>query len=248
MEKLIVANYVCNLELKDLGIILPCYGNIETPLFWWKDVRNLADIKAEAPSDFVKGIELEDDEIFTAILGSENFSEGKIRHGGLRKGTEITMFSENGLYEILLAKPKLRKFRKPVKHILKTLRQDGMYITGEDIVNNVQELDELLNKAYERKVLRKFGIGVRKDLTSVVQENLNPKNKFLYATITDQLIYKPTVGKTAKELKTKFHTKKLRDEHFTCEELTKIANQEQFVSNLIEKFKDYNKVKEIVNM
>ena len=243
-----VVNYVCDLKMEDLKIELPCYGDLENPLFWWKDIRNLAGLKAEAPSDFTKGIDLEDDEIFTVILGSENFSEVKYNHGGLRKGTEITVFSEEGLYEILLAKPKLKQFRKPVKHILKTLRHDGLFITGENEVNNVEELDDLLNKAYERKILRKFGIGVRKDLTKVINDSLNPNNRFIYATITDQLIYIPTVGKKASELKVKFNTKKLRDDHFTNEELTAIANQEQFVSNLIEKFKDYHKVKEIVYM
>lgn len=246
-EELKIANYVCDLNLEDLGIVLPCYGSIEEPLFWWKDVRDLRpDIKAKDSTNFIGDVELEEDECFQVILGTGKNQVAS--HGGIRQGSEMLVFSEDGLYEILMSKPKLKQFRKPIKKILKTLRQDGMYITGEDNVNSAEELDELLKAAYERKILRKYGIGVRKDLTKVIDEILKPENKFLYATITDQLIYLPTVGKTASQMKKEFDTKKLRDEHFTNEELVKIANQEQFISNLIEKLKDYHEVKKVVGM
>jgi prophage antirepressor-like protein len=246
-KELTIANYVCDINIEDLHITLPCYGSIETPLFYWKDVKDLSkEIKSNDSSNFIKGVELDENECFQVILGTEKNSVSS--HGGIRKGSEMLVFSEDGLYEVLMAKTKLKHFRKPIKSILKTLRQDGMYISGEDNVNSVEELDELLNSAYERKILRKYGIGVRKDLTKVIDESLHPKNKFLYATITDQLIYMPTVGKTASQMKKEYKTEKLRDEHFTNEELMKIANQEQFVSNLIEKFKNYHKVKEVISM
>ena len=248
-ERSKVVDYICDIELKDLNITLPCYGSLEEPLFWWKDVRDLANGKEDKPSLFLRTVDLdEEDEVLNVILGVSKKVTGKLEHGGLRSGTDLVMFTEEGLYTVLMSKPKLKQFRKPIKKILKILRQDGLYITGEEEANAVDELNSLLEKAYERKILRKYGIGVRKDLTSVIKDSLNPTNKFVYSTVTDNLIYIPTVGKKASQLKKEFGVSKLRDDHFSNEELNKIAEQEKFVSNLLDKFKDYGKVKEIVNM
>lgn len=141
--KLLTINYVRDLELKDLGIVLPCYGSIEKPYFFWKDVRNLGTTKEEAPSQFLRGIELEEnEEILTVILGYAKNAQGKKEQGGLRQGTEIRVFTEDGLYEVLMAKNGLKQFRKPIKKILKEIRSNGGYISEDATEEQVEKLIE----------------------------------------------------------------------------------------------------------
>lgn len=164
----------------------------------------------------------------------------------------VTIISFDGLMDACGSARGERKeiwksFRKWINNtVIPNIYKDGMYVNGEEDAANANELLDLIDEATERKVMRKYGIGVRKDLTSNIKENINPKNYHMYATITDQLVYKPLFDKTAKQLKQEFGTNKLRDELFSAEQLSEIAKQEEFVDRLVVALKDYHKVKAIV--
>lgn len=139
-----------------------------------------------------------------------------------------------------------KSFRKWINNtVIPNLYKDGMYVDGEEDCSTREELESLIDEATEWKIMRKFGIGVRKDLSGDIKENLS-HNKFMYSTVTDQLIYKPLFGKTAKQIKAEYGVNKLRDDLFTTKQLSDIARQEEFVDRLIIALKDYHKVKDIV--
>lgn len=133
------------------------------------------------------------------------------------------------------------------EEVIPTLRKDGMYVNGEEDVESVEELNQIVDEAMERKVLRKFGIGVRKDWGKTIEENWNIKTKYQYATYTNELVYKPIFNKTAKQLRDEFKVQKLRDNLFTLEELSNIAKLENEICTLIEFGADYYGVKDYVN-
>lgn len=177
-----------------------------------------------------------------------------LTNGGMQ---ELLVINESGLYQVIVSITKKNKERYDkardfkrwlTKEVIPTLRKDGMYIDGEEDCKTKQELEELTQEALEWKVLRKFGIGVRKNMTgSIKSVNLTSDDKYnIYAKVTNELIYEPLFNKTASQLKSQFKVKQLRDELFTTEELKKIASQEEFVDRLIFSLKDYDKVKAIV--
>ena len=133
------------------------------------------------------------------------------------------------------------------EEVIPTLRKDGMYITGEEDVDSVEELTQLVDEAMERKVLRKFGIGVRKDWSQTIKSNWSVRNRYQYATYTNELVYKPIFNKTAKQLKVEHKVDKLRDDLFTLKELSDIAKLENEICTLVEFGADYYGVKEYVN-
>ena len=133
------------------------------------------------------------------------------------------------------------------EEVIPTLRKDGIYVNGEEDVESVEELNQIVDEAMERKVLRKFGIGVRKDWSKTIEENWNIKTKYQYATYTNELVYKPIFNKTAKQLRDEFKVQKLRDNLFTLEELSNIAKLENEICTLIEFGADYYGVKDYVN-
>ena len=133
------------------------------------------------------------------------------------------------------------------EEVIPTLRKDGIYVNGEEDVESVEELNQIVDEAMERKVLRKFGIGVRKDWSKTIEENWNIKTKYQYATYTNELVYKPIFNKTAKQLRDEFKVQKLRENLFTLEELSNIAKLENEICTLIEFGADYYGVKDYVN-
>lgn len=164
--KLLTINYVRDLELKDLGIVLPCYGSIEKPYFFWKDIRDLGTTKEEKPSLFLRGIELEEnEEILTVILGVAKNETGS----NIKKGTEIRVFTEDGLYEVLMAKNGLKEFRKPIKKILKEIRLNGGYISDDATEEQVEKLVENYSMRSITKTIHECDV---MELENVVNEIL----------------------------------------------------------------------------
>lgn len=168
---------------------------------------------------------------------------------------EMTFISESGLYEVILSKkPKseekrnhIKQFKKWItKEVIPTLRKDGMYVDGEENVESAEELIQLVDESMERKILRKYGIGVRKNLTGTIKENWVIKTPKQYGMYTNELVYKPLFNKTASQLKKDYNVKQLRDDLFTNDELSKISNVENDATTLIEFGADYYKVKEYI--
>lgn len=163
----------------------------------------------------------------------------------------VTIISFDGLMDACGSARGERKeiwksFRKWINNtVIPNIYKDGMYVDGEEDCKTSEEVLNLIDEATERKIMRKYGIGCRKDLVGDIKDNLST-NPHMFATVTDQLIYKPLFGKRARDLKEEFGVTKLRDDLFTTEELSDIAKQEEFVDRLIVALKDYHKVKDIV--
>lgn len=166
-----------------------------------------------------------------------------------RKTQEMLCISEQGLYKLIFKsrKPFAQSFQDWIcGTVIPNLRKDGMYINGEEEVESVEELNNLVTEAMERKVLRKYGIGVRNSLTDVIRDKWTISNRFQMATYTNELCYKPLFNKTAKQLKDEFATKKLRDDHFTEEDLVRVADIEKEVALLIDFGQDYYAIKKYI--
>ena len=163
---------------------------------------------------------------------------------------EMSIVSEKGLYKLIFKsrKPFAEEFQDWIcEEVIPLLRKDGMYVNGEEDIESVEELNQIVDEAMERKILRKFGIGVRKDWSKTIEDNWNVRNKFQFATYTNELVYKPIFNKTAKQLKVEFEVNKLRDDLFTIDQLSDIAKLENEICTLIEFGADYYGVKDYVN-
>lgn len=164
--------------------------------------------------------------------------------------TNVLCVSEQGLYKLIFKsrKPFAEEFQDWIcEEVIPALRKDGMYVNGEEDVKSVEELTQLVDEAMERKVLRKFGIGVRKNWSKTIEDNWNIRNRFQFATYTNELVYKPIFNKTAKQLKKQFEVQKLRDDLFTLEELSNVAKLENEICTLVEFGADYYGVKDYIN-
>lgn len=169
---------------------------------------------------------------------------------------ELRIINESGLYSAVLSitkrnqtrYEKAKEFKRWItKEVIPAIRQDGMYVNREEEMESVEELNQAIDKAFERKILRKYGIGVRKDLTSTIHNNWLIRNRYQMATYTNELVYKPLFGKTAKQLKEEYQTTSLRDELFTEDELVKIANVEGEIATLVEFGSTYHQIKNYMN-
>lgn len=196
------------------------------------------------------------------ILGLSNVSKSLNNHKEGKDKTTLTIsysgnmttnmlcISEQGLYKLIFKsrKPFAEDFQDWIcEEVIPALRKDGMYVNGEEDVQSVEELTKLVDEAMERKVLRKFGIGVRKNWSKTIEDNWNVRNRFQFATFTNELVYKPIFKKTAKQLKQEFTVNKLRDDLFTLDQLSEVAKLENEICTLVEFGADYYGVKEYIN-
>nr|DAV07598.1 MAG TPA: KilAC domain protein [Caudoviricetes sp.] len=123
-----------------LGKEFKIYGDFENPLFLAKDVAEWIEYEISNVSKMVKSID-ENEKIITRT-----------------NNTSATFLTEDGLYEVLMQsrKPIAKEFKKEVKKILKTIRQNGMYAT-EKLLDNpdlaIQAFTRLKEEREKRKAL-----------------------------------------------------------------------------------------------
>ncbi|MDO9083370.1 MAG: BRO family protein [Humidesulfovibrio sp.] len=103
---------------------------------------------------------------------------------GLFEGTlgcgRMALISESGLYKLILrahpnANPAAKRFQNWVtREVLPALRQDGMYVMGEEKVKTGEmSLDELITKGYEALLIKNSRLSVElAESKAVVQNNL----------------------------------------------------------------------------
>lgn len=98
-----------------LGKDFRIYGTPENPLFLAKDVANW--IENKQPTQMVELVD--EDEKLKCILNTSG------------QNRQVWFLTEDGLYEVLMQsrKPIAKAFKKQVKHILKTIRRTGGYIS-----------------------------------------------------------------------------------------------------------------------
>ena len=118
-------------EREVLGKEFRIYGTYEDPLFLARDVANW--IEYEGRSGQLLNTVDEDEKLTHTIYAS-----GQNRN--------MWFLTEHGLYEVLMQsrKPIAKEFKKKVKEILKTIRQNGVYMTPEAIEKLVMSPDFLI--------------------------------------------------------------------------------------------------------
>lgn len=129
-------------EREVLGKEFKIYGDIENPLFLAKDVANWIE-----HTDLSRMVNMVDD---NEKLKRTLFVSGQNR--------EMWLLTEDGVYEVLMQsrKPIAKAFKKEVKIILKTIRQNGMYATDKLLDNPdlaIQAFTKLKEEREKRKAL-----------------------------------------------------------------------------------------------
>lgn len=128
-----------------LGKEFKIYGDFENPLFLAKDV--------------VEWIEhSKSDVMLKSVDDNEKVKVNNVYVDGRTGGNGVWFLTEDGLYEVLMQsrKPIAKEFKKEVKKILKTIRQNGMYVT-EKLLDNpdlaIQAFTKLKEEREKRKAL-----------------------------------------------------------------------------------------------
>lgn len=129
-------------EREVLGKEFKIYGDFENPLFLAKDVANWIE-----HTDLSRMVNMVDD---NEKLKRTLFVSGQNR--------EMWLLTEDGVYEVLMQsrKPIAKAFKKEVKIILKTIRQNGMYATDKLLDNPdlaIQVFTQLKVEREKRKEL-----------------------------------------------------------------------------------------------
>lgn len=127
-------------ETEIAGRAFRIYGTAERPLFVAKDIASWID-HSDA-SMMIRGID--DDEKDTSIVCTPGGNQ------------EMVMLTENGLYEVLFQsrKPIAKEFKKQVKSVLKSIRETGGYISGQETASDEDLIARALvvaNNIIERK-------------------------------------------------------------------------------------------------
>ncbi len=166
-------------EQEVLGKQFRIYGTVNEPLFMAKDVAEW--IELTNVSDMISRVD--SDEVT------------KLNLGGLQG--ECNFLTENGLYEVLMQsrKPIARQFKKKVKEILKSIRNNGGYISGQENLSD----DELMAKALlvaQNKITERDKMIAEKD-TRIAQ--MKPKEIFADAVSASHTTI--LIGELAKLIK-----------------------------------------------
>lgn len=128
-----------------LGKEFKIYGDFENPLFLAKDVAEWIE---HSKSDVM----------LKSVDDNEKVKVNNVYVDGRTGGNEVWFLTEDGLYEVLMQsrKPIAKEFKKEVKKILKTIRQNGMYVT-EKLLDNpdlaIQAFTKLKEEREKRKAL-----------------------------------------------------------------------------------------------
>mgnify|MGYP000881688567 CR=1 FL=1 len=116
-------------ESEVFGKRFAIYGTKQNPLFLAKDVAEW--IEHSNTTEMIRGVD-DDEKLNSTILSSGQFRE-------------MLFLTENGLYEVLFQsrKPIAKEFKRQVKAVLKSIRQSGGYISGQETATD----EELISRA-----------------------------------------------------------------------------------------------------
>lgn len=151
------------------------------------------------------------DRVYEDLVGVEriptlgNFKDmNKDERKQLRSNIKSMTISETELYlwSFRVDGEQGKSFRNWLATIvLPHLREYGIYLNGmEDM--SVEEIEYKIEEAKENFVLRKFGIGIRRNFTDVIKENINPSpsESYKYGSYTN-IVYRTIFGMDCKEYK-----------------------------------------------
>ena len=159
-----------------LGKEFKIYGDFENPLFLAKDVAEW--IEHSNPRVMLNTVD-ENEKVVNNVYTL----------GGVQESWFLT---EDGLYEVLMQsrKPIAKAFKKEVKIILKTIRQNGMYVTDK-LLDDPDLAIKAFTKLKEEREKRKA-------LETQIEED---KPKVLFANAVETSKSTILIGDLAKILK-----------------------------------------------
>ncbi len=177
-------------EQEVLGKQFRVYGTVDEPLFMAKDVAEWIDYSKDSKDNYnisamISNVdEDEKTKIFT------NLNNNKV-------GSNTWFLTEDGLYEVLMQsrKPIAKQFKKKVKEILKSIRKNGGYISGQENLSD----DELMARALlvaQNKITERDKMIAEKD-TRIAQ--MKPKEIFADAVSASHTTI--LIGELAKLIK-----------------------------------------------
>ena len=176
-----------NLEIIEqrelLGKEFKIYGDFENPLFLAKDVAEWIDYAKTGKGAYD----------VSRMLNTVDESEKLVRKIFVSgQNREVWFLTEDGLYEVLMQsrKPIAKAFKKEVKIILKTIRQNGMYAT-EKLLDNPDLAIQAFTKLKEEREKRK----------ALENKIVEDKPKVLFAEAVETSKSSILVGELAKILK-----------------------------------------------
>ena len=185
------------------------------------------------------------DRVYDDLVGIE-----RIPNSGIFKDmtNEVKKDIRNELKNMTITEPQLylwsfrveseqgKQFRNWLANtVLPNLREHGIYVTGMENMT-AEEVKSVTDQRIERYILRKFGIGIRRELTDVIQKIVKPApfEGYKYAIYTN-LVYRVLFGMDCKEYKEKLGLNgkdSLRD-NVTDQEINNITKAEDFMGNLM---------------
>ncbi len=126
-----------------LGKELTVYGTVETPLFLAKDVAEWIEYDKSSINKLLSNVE-EEEKVRNIIP----------THGGKQEAWFLT---EDGLYESLMQsrKPIAKQIKKGIKHVLKSIRKHGGYLTPDKIEEALTDPDTIIQLATNLKEERR---------------------------------------------------------------------------------------------
>lgn len=129
-----------------LGKNFRVYGTAEEPLFLAKDVAEWIDYAKTGKGSY-------DVSRMLNTVDEDEYLVRKVFVSGQRR--DMKFLTEDGLYEVLMqsTKPIAKQFKKKVKEILKSIRQNGMYAKDE-LLDNPDLLFEVVIKLREERQAR----------------------------------------------------------------------------------------------
>jgi anti-repressor protein len=203
-------------EQEVLGVSFRIYGSPETPLFLAKDVACW--IEHSDTSKMLSSIDEGEKLIRTLFVSGQN--------------RDVWFITEDGLYEVLMLsrKPIAKEFKKKVKEIMKSIRQNGMYAKDE-LLDNPDLLLDIISKLKSERDMR-LKVEAENQVQKQMIEEMQPKVNF-----TDHLL------KSKDNLLIREYAKVLQDQGFSFGEkkLYKWMRENEYLMSNNEPYQRYMK-------
>ena len=181
----------------------------------------------------------------------------KDRKKELRETMKVMTISESDLYNwsFRVDTENGKLFREWLATIvLPTLRQYGIYVTGMENMTPA-EIEFTVQERTEAYILRKYGIGIRKELTDTIKRIVAPRpEEYIVYAIDTNIVYETLFGLSCHDYKMSRgipEKKNLRDwlkENNETELLNEITKAEDFLGNLIQaNITDYDQLRGLLS-
>lgn len=207
--------------------------------------RALGVIDTKILKDGTKSITVRWNRVYEDLVGIERIANvgdfkklDKEAKANLRNEMKSMTITESQLYlwSFRVSSEQGKLFRDWLANtVLPNLREHGIYVDGMENMTP-EQIKKVTDARIERYILRKFGIGIRRELTDTIKEVLNPSPNqwYIYANYTNAL-YRGLFGMECKPYKESLGLSEkdsLRDA-VDDDTLETIAKAEEFMGSLI---------------